>query len=148
MNQNTYYIIGGIAIVFAIYIVFLAVYSKNRKKKQLRQFNNLKPLRKEQKHALVFGAILAYHRGEELTELKPKNGIDQYIYGLKNSWEISNKEEAIGVLESLIALRRSSEFDAYLVEPSPDLVKIQKKIAKGLKLDLEAIQQTKSTFAW
>ncbi len=148
MSQNTYYIIGGIAIVFTIYLIFVIVYAKNRKNKQLKKFDNLKPLNRNQKHALVFGAILDYHRGEEFIELQPKSSIDLYLHGLKDSWGISNKEDTIETIENLIALDRSQQFDEYLVELSPDLIRIQNKIAKGLKLDLEIIQQVKSTFAW
>lgn len=148
MNQNTYYIIGGIAIVFTIYLIFVITYAKNRKKKQLKKFNNLKPLNRNQKHALVFGAILDYHRSEEFIELQPKSSIDLYIRELKDSWEISNTEEAIETIENLIALDRSLEFDEYLIDISDDLIKIQNKIAKGLKLDLQAIQEVKSTYAW
>ncbi|WP_417785162.1 DUF1266 domain-containing protein [Tenacibaculum sp.] len=148
MDQNTYYIIRGIAIVFIIYLIFVVTYFKNRKKKQFKKFDNIKPLNKNQKHALVFGAILDYHRGEEFIELKPKSSIDLYVHGLKDSWEISNGENAIETIENLITLDRSQQFDEYLVDISPDLLKIQNKIAKGLKLDLEIIQQVKSTFAW
>lgn len=155
MSQNTYYIIACVAIVFTIYLIFVLTYAKKRKKKQLKEFDNLKPLNRNQKHALVFGVILAYHRGEEFIELKPKKSIDTYIYGLKDSWEIYNKEDAIEVLEALVSLERSTEFDKYLAEhslavnaSSKELHKIRKKIAKGLKFDIETIQHVKSTFAW
>ncbi|MCD8446346.1 DUF1266 domain-containing protein [Tenacibaculum finnmarkense] len=148
MNQNTYYIIGAIAVVFTIYIIFVITYASKRKKKQLEKFNNLKPLNKSEKNALVFGAILSYHRGEDILEIKPKDSIDTYKNGLRDSWEISNKEEAIETISALISLERSQEFDKYLLNPSEDLTKIEKKIAKGLKLELGEIQQVKSTFSW
>ncbi|WP_271406816.1 DUF1266 domain-containing protein [Tenacibaculum soleae] len=148
MNQNTYYIICGITIVFTFYFLFVITYAKNRKNKQLEKFVNIKPLNRNQKQALVFGAILDYHRGEEFIEIQPKSSIDLYVRGLKDSWEISNKENAIETIKNLIALDRSLEFDEYLVDLSSDVIKIQKKIAKGLNLDLQTIQEVKSTFAW
>ena len=148
MSENTYYIIGGIAIVFTIYLIFVITYASKRKKKQLEKFTNLKPLNRNEKNALVFGAILSYHRGEDILEIKPKDSIDLYKNGLRDSWEITNKEEAFETINNLISLERSQEFDNYLEQPSSDLTKIQKKIAKGLKLELEQIQKTKSTFSW
>lgn len=148
MNENTYYIIGGIAIVFIIYIIFLIIYAIKRKKKQLEKFTNLKPLSRDEKNSLVFGAILSYHRGEDILEIKPKGSIDSLKRGLIDSWEITNREEALEAINNLIFLKRSQEFDNYLEQPSSDLTKIQKKIAKGLKLEIEQILKTKSTFAW
>lgn len=148
MNQNAYYIIGGIAALFIPYWIGVIIYAINRKKKQLKKFENLKPLNKEQKHALVFGAIFDIHRCEKLIQLQPTSSIDLYTNGLRDSWGISNREDAIETIENLIALGNSQQFDDYLPDPSPDLIKIQKKIAKGLKLDLAIVQQVKSTFAW
>ena len=56
MSENTYYIIGGIAIVFTIYLIFVITYASKRKKKQLEKFTNLKPLNRNEKNALVFGS--------------------------------------------------------------------------------------------
>lgn len=148
MTENTYYIIGGIAIVFTIYLIFVISYASKRKKKQLEKFNNLKPLNRNEKNALVFGAILSYHRGEDILEIKPKDSIDIYKNGLKNAWGISTKEEAIETISALISLERSREFDEHLIQPSSDLIKIQKEIEKGLKLDIKKVQQTNTTFAW
>ncbi|RPD90708.1 DUF1266 domain-containing protein [Aureibaculum marinum] len=148
MSENTYYIMGGIAIVSAIYLIFAITFVRKRKKKQLEKFANIKPLNRNEKHALVFGAILFYHRGEDILEIKPKDSIDTYKNGLRDSWEITNKEEAFETINNLISLERSKEFDPYLEQPSSDLITIQKKIAKGLKLELEEVQKTKSTFAW
>ncbi len=148
MSENIYYIIGGIAVVFTIYIIFVGTYASKRKKKQLEKFTSLKPLNRNEKNTLVFGAILSYHRGEDILEIKPKDSIDLYKNGLRDSWEITSKEEALETINNLIFLERSKEFDAFLEQPSSDLTKVQKNIAKGLKLELEEIQKVKSTFAW
>lgn len=148
MSENVYYIIGGFAVVFIMYQIFLSTSASKRKKKQLEKFTTLKPLNRNEKNALVFGAILSYHRSEDILEIMPKHSIDIYKDGLRDSWEIASREEALETINNLISLQRSKELDTYLEQPSSDLINVQEKIAKGLKLKLEEIQNVKSTFAW
>lgn len=151
MNTNIYFIIGGIAIVFIIYMIVLQTAMKKRKQKQLDNFNNNhsgNPLTEQQKRLLTFGAILFYHRGEKILGITPENRLDQYVFGLKQQWEISNSEEAKATLNDLLQLQRSTGFEPLLQQPSSDLAKIQKSIAKGLGVDVSVVEQTKSAYAW
>lgn len=58
MSANIYYIIGGIAVVFVIYIVVLQNMMKKRKQQQLENFNSNHsgtPLNEQQKDHLHSG---------------------------------------------------------------------------------------------
>lgn len=151
MSQNIYYIIGGIAVVFIIYLIFLQTMMKKRKEKQLEKFNENHSgatLTEAQKRVLAFGAILSYFRGEKLLDIKPNKNLDQYAYGLREQWEISNPEEAKETLDNLLQLKRSSEFESFLLQPSAELSQIQKDIVKGLGIERAAAEQVKSAYAW
>ena len=151
MNTNIYFIIGGIAVAFIIYMIVLQTMMKKRKQKQMDNFNDThsgNPLTEPQKRLLTFGAILFYHRSEKILAITPEERLDQYIYGLKQQWEISNSEEAKETLDNLISLQRSTEFQPLLQQSSPELANIQKSIAKGLGIDVSVVEQTKSAYAW
>lgn len=151
MNANTYFIIAAIAIAFIIYLIVLQSIMKKRKQQQLDKFNSShsgNPLTEEQKRLLAFGAVLSYHRGEKMLAITPQESLDQYVYGLKQQWEISNSEEAKETLDDLLQLKRSTGFEPLLQQPSSGLEQIQKSIAKGLGIGLSTVEQTKSTYAW
>ena len=151
MNSNIYFIIGGVAFLFIIYMVVLQNMMKKKKQKQLEDFNRNhsgNPLTEQQKRLLSFGAILFYHRMEKILGFVPEQGIDQYTYGLKNQWEISSPLDARETLDNLLALRRSTEFQPLLNQPPSDIVTIQKKIAKGLGIELAVVEQTTSAYGW
>jgi hypothetical protein len=151
MNINTYIIIGAVATVFSVYLIILAKKSKGKNLKFKDSFikkHNLGLLSKEKERLLTFGAILSYHRGEEILSIIPQTSLEQHFYGLRNQWEIQTTAEANETIQNLIALNRSQEYDAYLHGEDSTVVKIQKEIAKKLKIDLEQVQKTKSTFAW
>ena len=151
MNIKIYLIIGVVAGVFIIYMLFLHTMMKKRKQKQLDGFNHHNsgtPLTRQQERLLTFGAILFYQRGEKILGIYPEDDLNQYIYGLKQQWEISNDKEAKEVLGDLLELQRSSEFEPFVQLPSSDLAKIQKSIAKGLGIDISLVEQTKSAYAW
>lgn len=151
MNTNIYFIIGGVAVLFIIYMIVLQNMMKKRKQKQLEDFNRNhsgEPLTEQQKRLLTFGAILFYHRMEKILGFAPEQGIDQYTYGLKNQWEISSPQDARETLDNLLALRRTRDFQPLLNQPSPDVNKIQKKIAKELGIELSVVEQTTSAYGW
>ncbi|MFV0539877.1 MAG: DUF1266 domain-containing protein [Aestuariibaculum sp.] len=151
MNSNIYFIIGGVAVVFIIYMVVLQKIMKKKQQSQLDYFNSNHsgtPLTEQQKRLLTFGAILFYHRNEKILEFIPKNRLDQYVYGLKQQWEITNSEEAKETLNNLIVLQRSNDFQPFLQQSSSELNKIQKKISKGLNVELSTVEQTNSAYAW
>ena len=152
MNTNIYLIIGGIACVFIVYMVVLSTIMKKRKQKSFDDFklNNVeKPLTKQQEKRLALGAILFYYRGEKILKFYPDNiDLNQFKHELAQQWEISNAEEAKEALKNLLELQRSQQIDALLQQPSEDLSKIQKQIAKALKIDLSLVLQTQSTYAW
>ncbi|RZK65976.1 MAG: DUF1266 domain-containing protein [Pedobacter sp.] len=92
--------------------------------------------------------MLFYYRTEKILGIIPENGIDQYLSGLQNQWEISSSEEAKGTLDNLLALRKSTEFHPFLQQPSSELTKIQKSIAKELGIDLSIVEQTHDAYGW
>jgi len=151
MNTKIYYIIGGVAVLFIIYMLILQMAMKKRKQKQLDNFNNShsgNALTEQQKRLLTFGAILFYYRGEKILNFTPENRLDQYIHGLSQQWEISNSDQAKETLNNLLNLERSSEFKPILELHSPDLEKIKKSIAKGLDIEISEVEKTTSAYAW
>lgn len=149
--MNVFYIVGGVAIVFIVYLVFLQVMMKKRKEKQLAEFDknhSNSSLTEEQKKILSFGAILFYARQEKILGIKPESRIELYIGGLKNEWGITSSQDAKDVLESLLNLQRSENIDSVIQQPSKELTNVQKSIAKGLGLDISIVEQTTSAYAW
>ncbi|KIC02149.1 MULTISPECIES: DUF1266 domain-containing protein [unclassified Flavobacterium] len=151
MTTNTYFIIGGIAVLFIAYMIFLKTIMKKRNNKLLEDFNNNhsnSPLTDEQKRLLSFGGILFYYRGEKILGIKPENSLNEYIGGLKLQWEITNEAEAKETLNDLLSLQRSNEFEPVFLQSSKELSSIQKDISKGLGLDLDNVTKIKSAYAW
>ncbi|MNJ91848.1 hypothetical protein D3C87_95030 [compost metagenome] len=151
MNTNIYFIIGGIAVAFIIYLIILQTMMKKRKQQQLDNFNNNhsgNPLTEQQKRLLTFGSILFYHRGEKILGITPEQRLDHYVHGLKQQWDISNPEEAKETLNNLVQLQRSTEFKPLLQQSSSELAAIQKSIAKGLGLEISVVEQTNTAYAW
>lgn len=149
--MNTYLIIGGIALLFIVYMLVLKARMKKYNNKQLESFNTNhsdKPLTDEQKRLLSFGGILFYYRGEKILGIKPENNLNEYIGGLKQQWEITNETTAKETLNGLISLQRSNEFEAIFLQSTKELSITQKNISKGLGLDLDRIAQVKSAYAW
>ena len=131
MSSNIYFIIGGVALVFIIYMIILQKASHKRKQVQLNSFRSNdsgEQLSEHQKRLLTFGAILSYYRGEEILGILPSNGIDQYVRGLSQQWEISNREEAEEKLRSLLDTKTSRVYDALLRISSEDLTTIKELI--------------------
>ena len=151
MTTNLYLIIGGIALAFIAYLIFLKTMMKKRNEKQLENFNSNhsdKPLTDEQKRLLAFGGILFYYRGEKILGIKPENSLNEYIGGLKQQWEITNGTEAKETLNGLLSLQRSNEFAPIFQQSTKELSSIQKDISNGLGLDLNSVAQVKSAYAW
>lgn len=151
MSQNVYYIIAGGAGLFVIYFIFLQKMMKKRKQQQLEALKkdySGEPLTDAQKRLLSFGAFLFYYRGEKILEMMPDQRLDIYVYGLKQQWEVSNAEEAKETLTNLLQLRRSAGFESLLQQASPELSKIQKRIARGLEIELSDVEQVQSAYAW
>lgn len=151
MNTNIYYIIGGVAIIFIIYMIVLQHFMKKKKQKQLDDFNakhSGKPLTEQQKRLLTFGAILFYWRSENILGIALEKNVDVYAFGLKQQWDISNAEEAKETLNDLLALQRSTSFQEILQQSMPEIEKMKKKIAKGLGIELPIVEQTQSAYAW
>lgn len=149
--MNTYFIIGGIAVLFIVYIIILKTKMKKNNDQLLENFNNNhngEPLTEEQKRLLSFGGILFYYRGEKILGIKPESNLNEYIGGLAQQWEVTNTEEAKETLNDLLLLQRSGEFDPIFLESTKELSSIQKDISKGLGLDINTVAQVKSTYAW
>ncbi|MGU3375690.1 DUF1266 domain-containing protein [Chryseobacterium sp. M5A1_1a] len=151
MTTNIYFIIGGIALLFIAYMIFLKTMMKKRNNKQLENFNNNhsdEPLTEEQKRLLSFGGILFYYRGEKILGIKPENSLNEYVGGLNQQWEITNGTEAKETLADLLSLQKSNEFEPIFFQSTQELSSIQKDISKGLGLDLNRVTQVKSAYAW
>ncbi|HEY9260534.1 DUF1266 domain-containing protein [Chitinophaga sp.] len=151
MTANTYFIIGGIALLFLVYMFILKTKMKKQQAKQLENFNNNhsdEPLTDEQKRLLSFGGILFYYRGEKILGITPENSLNEYMGGLKQQWEITNATEAKETLHNLLALERSNEFAPVFLQSTKELSSIQKDISKGLGLELSSVAQVKSAYAW
>jgi len=151
MSTNIYFIIGGVAVLFIIYMIVLQNIMKKKKQQQLENFkqnSSGNPLTEAQKRLLTFGAILFYYRSEKILGITPESNLDTYAHGLREQWEISNAEEAKETLNNLLALKRSTEFLPVIAQPNADLAKIQKEIAKGLGIELSTVEQTKSAYGW
>lgn len=148
MTPTTYFIIGGIALVFIVYFVILQRMANQRKKSDQEPFKSLAALTPKQERALAFGAILFVMRDEQVLTLIPNQKLDIYRYGLQNQWEIIDSESARESLEDLIQLYRSRSLDAHLQERSDDLVKLQKQVASALGQPLALVESVKSSYAW
>lgn len=151
MTTNTYLIIGGIAVLFIVYIIILKTKMNKNNNQLLENFNSNhsdEPVTEEQKRLLSFGGILFYYRGEKILGVKPESNLNEYVGGLAQQWEVTNTEEAKETLDDLLLLQRSSEFDPIFLESSKELSSIQKDISKGLGLDLNTVTQVQSTYAW
>lgn len=151
MTTNIYFIIGGIALLFIVYLIFLKTMMKKRNNEQLESFNNNhsgEPLTEEQKRLLSFGGILFYYRGEKILGITPENNLNEYIGGLHQQWEITNGTEAKETLADLLSLQKSNEFEPIFFQSTPELNRIQKDISKGLGLDFNRVEQVKSAYAW
>ncbi|MEG0851525.1 MAG: DUF1266 domain-containing protein [Flavobacterium sp.] len=151
MNTNIYYIIGAVAVLFIIYMMVLQNIMKKKKQQQLADFNTNhsgNPLTDQQNRLLTFGAILFYWRSENILGIALEKNLDMYIYGLKHQWDITNREEAKDTLNSLLLLNKSESFKPLLQQPTEENIKIRKKIAKGLGIELSVVEQTQSAYAW
>lgn len=147
-----YIALGVIALLILgvfIFSSFLGAQSKKRAKTWLATHSQT-PLTKEQKRLLTFGAILAKYRYEEPLNLVFDGDPQEYRDGLSNQWEISNREEALGVLNNLLALKRSREFDTLLQreDAAAGLQSLCREVASELQIDIAEVQRVGSTYAW
>ncbi|WP_299683229.1 DUF1266 domain-containing protein [uncultured Tenacibaculum sp.] len=101
-----------------------------------------------QKRKLVFGAILSYYRGESILDINLVSDNEEYIEGLANWWGITNREEALDVLNDLLALKKSVGFDPLLVNPDTELNEIKNEIAEGLGIHFAEVSKVTTTYAW
>lgn len=147
MPTYIYFIIAVIVLLYGYKFYYSFVISKKKLQNQVGSINQ-NPLSEEQKRLLAFGAILSYHRGEEILSIVPNQGLDKYIYGLRNQWQISNSSDAKQILSELLELQRSLSFQPLFDQSSPKLAKIQKAIAKKLEIELEQVEAVKTAYAW
>ena len=127
--------------------IIYAGYAKKRLQGQVGHINQ-QPLTDEQKRLLTYGAILAYYRGENLTNLMPKEVLDRYQSGLRQQWSVTDAASAKATLSDLLALKRSQQFRPALTQTSAELSKIQKQIAKGLGIEVAEVAAVQSAYAW
>ncbi|MDO4880830.1 MAG: DUF1266 domain-containing protein [Capnocytophaga sp.] len=123
------------------------VVSKKKLQNQIGHINQ-NSLSEQQKQLLALGAILSYHRGEEILSLVPNEVLDRYFYGLRNQWQISNSQEAKQTLSGLLALQNSLSFEPLFVQNSPQLEKVKKSIAKKLEIDFAQVEAVNTAYAW
>ncbi|ATA74817.1 MULTISPECIES: DUF1266 domain-containing protein [Capnocytophaga] len=149
MTSSYVYILVGVGAVLLIGLqIFISrKYSKNRLAKQTGHINQ-NPLNEEQKRLLTFGAILAHYRGENLLNLMPNEILDVYQQGLRQQWEITNREQAIQTIGELLHLKSTFRFAPIFEQKPEELSKIQKAIAKGLDVEVEQVQEVNSVYGW
>ena len=147
MPTYIYFIIAVIVLLYGYKFYYSFVISKKKLQNQVGSINQ-NPLSEQQKRLLAFGAILSYHRGEEILSIVPNQGLDKYIYGLRDQWQISNSSDAKQILSELLELQRSLSFQPLFDQSSPKLAKIQKAIAKKLEIELEQVEAVKTAYAW
>ena len=147
MPTYIYFIIAVIVLLYGYKFYYSFVISKKKLQNQVGSINQ-NPLSEKQKRLLAFGAILSYHRGEDILSIFPNQGLDKYIYGLRNQWQISNSSDAKQILSELLELQRSLSFQPLFDQSSPKLAKIQKAIAKKLEIELEQVETVKTAYAW
>ena len=147
MPTYIYFIIAVIVLLYGYKFYYSFVISKKKLQNQVGSINQ-NPLSEEQKRLLAFGAILSYHRGEEILSIVPNQGLDKYIYGLRDQWQISNSSDAKQILSELLELQRSLSFQPLFDQSSPKLAKTQKAIAKKLEIELEQVEAVKTAYAW
>lgn len=162
MNSNLYYIIGLFAVIYFVFMflqkrnmakkanseVLNSIDAKNPTRRNPIPASNSEILSEEKRKLLAYGAILAYHRREELLGINPPSDVEAYLVGLKKQWDIGDSDQAHERISQLIQLNRSKEFDAILSDSSEEIEKIKKKIGKALKIDLKQVDQTTSTYGW
>ncbi|MEO5909435.1 MAG: DUF1266 domain-containing protein [Pelobium sp.] len=151
MSTNIYLIIGGIAIAFIAYMIFLKTMMAKRNQQHLDEFNSNNPtatLTEVQKRLLAFGGILFYYRDEKILSITPTKNLDQIIGGLAQQWEISNSAEAKETLNDLLSLKKSNEFEPLLQQSSKEIDEIRKEIASGLGIEKGLVTQVQSAYAW
>lgn len=146
MNANYLYILIGVVVFMLLYALLM----KQLRNKFAPKFTaNTAELSSEQKRLLAFGAILFYHRGEDILGINPNQNLHSYQAGLAQQWEITNSQQAQQTLSALLRLERSSQYDEEILpNATPDLLQIQQEIAKELHLELSDIQRVKSAYAW
>jgi Protein of unknown function (DUF1266) len=105
-------------------------------------------LTEAQKSSLAYGAILSNHRGEDILGFQRIDSLKEHFEGLSQQWGIASPDGAKQTLESLLALRKSSELDQTLAANDDKVQEIKGQIRSELKLTAATIEQTKSTYAW
>ena len=78
MPTYIYFIIAVIVLLYGYKFYYSFVISKKKLQNQVGSINQ-NPLSEQQKRLLAFGAILSYHRGEEILSIVPNQGLDKYI---------------------------------------------------------------------
>lgn len=121
MDTNIIYIIVGVAVVFIIYIAFMASKSKkiNQKKGANAQFIQDDEMNAIEKKAINYGLPLFEYRMEGNIQGLSEKKINfiEYEGGLRQQWEIFDHDSAIVRLDMLAELKRSKSQKAYyLVE--------------------------------
>ncbi|MGV6943438.1 DUF1266 domain-containing protein [Sphingobacterium kyonggiense] len=148
MSPTTYYIIGGVAVFFIIYMIILSKNVNRGKAAAMNKFKNEEKLSHAEEQLLAFGAILFVARDEPVFSFVPNRKLTDYEYGLKNQWDIYDSDSAKEALDDLLNLYRTRDFDIHLENPSPEIERIQKRVSKDLDIPLADVQAIDSTYAW
>lgn len=146
-----YLIIIGISVVVCLYLSLMFVISKkiNKNKASKGAFIEDTLITKEQKQGVSYGAFLSCYRLEDNPlSLKGKINFIEYEGGLRQQWGIIDHESALQTLDKLAALSVSEELDIFIQQENNRQPKMFLKISKKIKVPIEKIEKSYSTYAW
>ena len=153
MPAYIYFIIAiGLIAIISFYL-----YSRGKTRKtnsyRPKDFNKRysnKPLDSKEKKALAYGAILACFNHEEPLSMQLTKREDEFIYGLRNQWNVKEYDSAIQRLNDLIALKKSKEMDRHIsnMRDNPEFQKTYERMSRELAIPVNSIKDINSTYAW
>ncbi|MDO1604576.1 DUF1266 domain-containing protein [Lactobacillus sp. YT155] len=145
MDTNIIYIIVGVAVVFIIYITFMASKSKkiNQKKGANAQFIQDDEMNAIEKKAINYGLPLFEYRMEGNIQGLSEKKINfiEYEGGLRQQWEIFDHDSAIVRLDMLAELKRSKSQKAYYLVEGLEASARSDEEAQGILTSLLKIAQ-------
>ena len=153
MPTYVYFIIA--VVIVALIIIYLFTRKKAAKKggvhhgKTDTRYSNA-PLDSEKKRALAHGAILAHFNGEEPLLMQLTKREDEFIYGLRNRWGITDRESAIQALDDLMELKKSKQMDTHVLQTkeNPEFQKLYDQMSAELNAPVSELKKVDSTYAW
>lgn len=152
MPAYIYFIIA--IVVIALIVVYLFTRRKSNKGYSRHRDSDARysntPIHSEEKRALAHGAILAHFNGEQPLVMQLTKREDDYIYGLRNQWGITDRDSAIKALDDLMELKKSKQMDKHVpqTKENPEFQKLYEQMSAELNIPVEELRKVDSTYAW